>query len=93
MTQRYDDPQLAELVEREQYYVFPGTNLTVCCLTLRNGFNITGEASCANSARFDPVEGEDLAYAGAMKRLRTMYFFHKMERRHEIQTRKAQLQP
>ena len=31
----------------EQYHVFPGTTLTICALTLRNGFIVTGESAAA----------------------------------------------
>ena len=30
------------VITGEDYHVFPGTTLTVCCLKLRNGFAVTG---------------------------------------------------
>lgn len=45
----------------EQFYVFPGTVLTVCALTLRNGFHVTGESACASPDNFDPEIGRKLA--------------------------------
>lgn len=42
----------------EQFYVFPGSQLTVCCLTLRNGFTVTGESACASPENFDREIGE-----------------------------------
>lgn len=45
----------------EQYYCFPGTTLTVCCLTLRNGFTVTGESAAASPENFDEVIGKKLA--------------------------------
>ena len=30
------------------YHVFPGTTLTVCCITLQNGFLVTGESAAAS---------------------------------------------
>ena len=45
----------------EQYHVFPGTMVTVCCLTLRNGFNTVGESACASPENFDEEIGKKLA--------------------------------
>lgn len=45
----------------EAYYVFPGTTLTVCALTLKNGFNVTGESAAASPENFDEAIGRRLA--------------------------------
>lgn len=37
-----------ETIIEENYYVFPGTVCTVCCLTLRNGFNVIGQSAPAS---------------------------------------------
>ena len=37
----------------EDYHVFGGSTLTVCCLTLKNGFSVTGESACASPENFD----------------------------------------
>lgn len=37
-----------ETILTEQYYVFPGTVMTVCCLTLQNGFNVVGTSAPAS---------------------------------------------
>jgi hypothetical protein len=44
-----------------QFYRFPGTTVTVCCLELANGFNVTGESACASIENFDQELGERLA--------------------------------
>jgi hypothetical protein len=48
-----------------QFYVFPGTTLTVCCLELRNGFTVTGESACASHENFDEELGQKIAYQNA----------------------------
>ena len=53
----------------EQFYVFPGTMLTVCCLTLRNGFNVTGESACASPENFDAEIGQKVALANAKQKI------------------------
>lgn len=45
----------------EQYHVFPGTTLTVCALTLRNGFQVVGESACASQENFDEEIGRKIA--------------------------------
>ena len=37
----------------ESFYVFAGTTLTICALTLRNGFHVTGESAAASPENFD----------------------------------------
>ena len=32
----------------DAFYVFPGTTLTICALTLRNGYIVTGESAAAS---------------------------------------------
>lgn len=50
-----------EQIVKEDYYVFPGTTMTICCLTLRNGFNVTGESATASSENFDETIGRRIA--------------------------------
>lgn len=45
----------------EAYHVFPGTMLTVCCLTLQNGFTVTGESACASPENFNEQLGRAIA--------------------------------
>ena len=32
-------------IKSEAYHVFDGSQLTICCLTLINGFTVTGESA------------------------------------------------
>lgn len=52
-----------------QFHVFPGTTMTVCCLTLSNGFNVTGESACVDPAEFDREIGAKLAYDDAERKV------------------------
>lgn len=51
------------------YHVFPGTTLTVCALTLRNGFIVTGTSAAASPENFDPAIGEQIAHRNARERI------------------------
>lgn len=45
----------------EAYYVFPSTPLTVCALTLRNGFMVVGKSAPASPQNFDADLGKKIA--------------------------------
>lgn len=49
----------------DQFYVFPGTTVTVCALTLRNGFVVIGKSAAASPANFDAEIGRQVARAEA----------------------------
>lgn len=53
----------------EQYHVFDGTTLTVCCLTLRNGYTVTGESACASPENFDAELGRKIARENAREKI------------------------
>lgn len=56
-------------IASEDYHVFPGTTLTVCCLTLRNGFTVTGESACASPENFDAELGQKIARQNAREKI------------------------
>ena len=53
----------------EDYHVFPGTMLTVCCLTLKNGFTVTGESACASPENFNAEIGQKIARGNARDKI------------------------
>lgn len=53
----------------EQYHVFQGTTLTVCALTLRNGFIVTGESAAASPANFDQAIGRKISRENARNKI------------------------
>lgn len=60
---------LESLVVGQQYHVFPGTTMTVCCLTLKSGFAVIGESACINPSDFDEQVGREIARANAIDKL------------------------
>lgn len=56
-------------IKGEQYHVFEGSCLTVCCLTLQNGFTITGESACASPENFDAEIGRKIARENARNKI------------------------
>lgn len=53
----------------EQYHVFPGTTLTVCALTLVNGFIVTGESAAASPENFDQAIGRKISRENARNKI------------------------
>lgn len=56
-------------IKAEQYYVFPGTTLTVCMLELQNGYTVTGESACASPENFDAALGRKIARDNARNKI------------------------
>ena len=53
----------------EAFHVFPGTTLTVCALTLRNGFQVVGESAAASPANFNEEIGRTVARENARRQI------------------------
>ena len=66
---RITPDDIENVVLATQYYVFPGTMLTVCCITLKNGFNVVGESACASPDNFDQEVGEKIANRNARDKI------------------------
>ena len=66
---RVTPAMLEEEIASEAYYVWPGTTLTMCLLTLKNGFSVTGESACAVPANFDAELGRKIARENAKNKL------------------------
>ncbi|MBZ4022193.1 hypothetical protein CKO11_06950 [Rhodobacter sp. TJ_12] len=56
-------------IAKADYHRFPGTTLTVACLTLRNGFCVTGESASASPENFDAEIGRDIAFRNAREKI------------------------
>ena len=63
-------PALIDSVIKDKvFHVFGGTCLTVCCLTLTNGFTVTGESACASPENFNAEIGEKIAFEQASNKI------------------------
>lgn len=56
-------------IQSEQYHVFPGTTMTVCALTLRNGYIVTGESAAASPENFNQEIGRKIARDNARNKI------------------------
>jgi len=57
------------LIEAEDYHVFEGTAVTVCCLTLRNKFKIIGYSAAVSLENFDAEIGRSIARRNAASKV------------------------
>ncbi len=68
---RISKQQIDGLIDASEaaYHVFPGTTVTVCCLTLPHGYHLVGHSACASPENFDQDIGERLAHEHAARQL------------------------
>lgn len=66
---RIKPEDLDAVIVKEQYHVFEGSSLTVCVLTLKNGFTVSGESACASPENFDAEIGRQVAKRTAREKL------------------------
>lgn len=66
---RVTPEQVDATVAGEEFHVFGGTTLTVCCLTLANGFTVTGESACASPENFNAELGRKIARDNARQKI------------------------
>lgn len=66
---RLNPTMIDEAIQSEQYHVFPGTTMTVCALTLRNGYIVTGESAAASPDNFDKEIGRKIARDNARNKI------------------------
>lgn len=67
----------------EQYHVFVGTCLTVCALTLMNGFQVVGQAACAHPDNFDADLGKRIARRNALDKVFELEAYLLRQRLHD----------
>lgn len=59
------DAQIAEI----EFYRFRDTTLTMCFLTLKNGFIVTGESAAVSVENFDAEIGKNVAFENARQKI------------------------
>ena len=57
---RVTPTDISNLIKNVEYHLFPGSCLTVCCITLQNGFTVIGTSACASPDNFDKELGEKI---------------------------------
>jgi hypothetical protein len=63
-------PEKIDATIREEYFhVVPGSCLTLCVLTLQNGFTVTGESACASPENFNEELGRKISRDRAKEKI------------------------
>lgn len=52
---------------RKEWWVVPGTTMTVCCIILKNGFTFTGTSACIDPNNFNEAIGQKISYERALE--------------------------
>jgi hypothetical protein len=60
---------ISSSIKYVQYHVFSGSCLTICCLTLINGFTVSGESACASPENFDVEIGRKISFENARNKI------------------------
>lgn len=66
---RLNPQMIDETIVHEQYHVFPGTTMTVCAMTLKNGYIVSGESAAASPENFDEAIGRKIARENARNKI------------------------
>ena len=66
---RITPEKIDEVIAEEAYHRFAGTTLTVCCLTLVNGYCVVGESAAASPENFDAELGRKIARKDARNKI------------------------
>lgn len=62
-------PQLIDSKIAEKSFHKLTDVLTVCVITLQNGFTVTGESACASPENYDQNIGEQIAFGNARDKI------------------------
>lgn len=74
---------LDDAIREIQFHVFTGSQLTVCVLTLQNGFTVTGESACASPENFDVDIGRNIAFDNAKQKIWPLLGYVLKQKLHE----------
>lgn len=74
LKQRSTAPRVTEAdvlgsIAQKDFYVHAEGTLTICVLTLKNGFTVTGQSACADIANYKQDIGERISYDNAVKEI------------------------
>jgi hypothetical protein len=66
---RLTPDMISNKINQIQVHRFPETTLTICALTLQNGFVVVGESAAASPANFDEEIGRNIAFENARQKI------------------------
>lgn len=66
---RLTPDDIDRVIIKSQFHVFEGSQTTVCCITLKNGYTVIGESACVSPENFDVEIGRRIAFDNARQRI------------------------
>lgn len=66
---RLTPSDIDDVISDEYYHVVPNTTMTLCVLTIRNGFKVTGESAAVSMENFDEEIGRKIAKENARNKI------------------------
>lgn len=63
VTKEYID----SLITQHSFHRIPDTTLTICVITMKNGFHLVGHSACVSAEMFDEGIGKTIAYDNAYR--------------------------
>lgn len=68
-------------ISKVDYLVLPDSTVTICNITLKNGYSVRGESACVDPRNFNVEIGKGLAYKQAFDKLWPLEGYLLAERR------------
>ena len=72
---RVTEAKIKDRIESAEYQRIGGGTLTVCVLTINNGFQVTGESACADPENYNKEIGQKIAFDNAFNKLWPLFGF------------------
>lgn len=66
---RVTEAEVLGSIANKEFVVIQGGTLTICVLTLQNGWQVTGESACADVRNYKQDVGERISYDNAVKKI------------------------
>lgn len=73
--QRVTKQAIENRIESIAYMVIPDTTVTICHISLDNGFSVRGESACVDPSNFNKELGEKYSYENAFEKLWAFFGF------------------
>lgn len=61
--------QIENRIKKIDYLILPNTTVTICNITMVNGFSVRGESACIDERNFNMKIGQEIAYRNAFSQL------------------------
>lgn len=71
VTKEYMESRIA----KTEFHVIQNSTVTICSITLDNGYSVRGESACVNPDNFNKEIGERIAHDNAFKNLWPLFGF------------------